>query len=110
MDRGVDQEPFGAYSSLGRKRGRDKGKARKWRLTRVKADGAGAGDRGTPPTLKSCHIAAPVAWETSRNPADGASPLWILSLWLGFAAWAAGSGDKQGRQCPGQLAVVLWPR
>ena len=109
MDGGVDQELFRAYSSPEWKRDRDKGKARKWRLTKVKADGAGAGDRGTPPTLKSCHITAPVAWESSSNPADGASPLWMLSLWLCFATWAAGSGDKQGRQCPGQLAVLLWP-
>lgn len=64
-----------------------------------KSQGRGSGSRGpSPPSPGSCHIAAPLACETSGTPAAEASPLWILSLWLCFAAWAAGSGDKQGRQ------------
>lgn len=47
-DRGVDQEPFRAEISWEQKQDRDKGKPRKWRLTRVKADGAGAEDRVPP--------------------------------------------------------------
>lgn len=64
-----------------------------------KSQGRGSRSWGpSPPSPGSCHVAAPLACEASSTPAAEASPPWILSLWLCFAAWAAGSGDKQGRQ------------
>lgn len=50
LDGGMDQEPFKANVSPKWKQHRDKGKPRKRRLTRVQADGAGAGRRRPHPS------------------------------------------------------------
>lgn len=60
------------------------------------------------PHMQSCHITASVACETSSIPK--LEPLPSRSCHCGFALLLGqrGVGDKQGRQCPRQLAVPLW--
>lgn len=72
VDRGVDQQPFRADISPEWKHDRDKDKPRKWRLTTVKADGAGAGDRG--PSQREA-VTLLLQWPV--RPA--APPCWSLS-------------------------------
>lgn len=72
VDRGVDQQPFRADISPEWKHDRDKDKPRKWRLTTVKADGAGAGGRG--PSQREA-VTLLLQWPV--RPA--APPCWSLS-------------------------------
>ena len=95
MDRSVDGEPFRADISLEQKQDEDKGKTRKWRLSGVRADGAGTGDRG-PPWMRSCHILAPVACETSTTPQ--LEPLPSGSCHCGFALLLGQPGMVTSRE------------
>lgn len=93
VDRGGDQKLFRADISLEQKQ--DKGKTRKRRLSWVRADGVGTGDRG-PPWIRSCHILAPVACETSTTPQ--LEPLPSGSCHCGFALLLGQPGVVTSRE------------
>ena len=56
----------------------------------------GTGDRGPPPSVRSCHVAAPVARETSTNPQ--LEPLPSGSCHCGFALLLGQPGVVTSRE------------